>query len=573
MSVLPFLAVSLGFGAASLLTRRYSGYSFAIGLVGLAVAAAAALWIAPGDSMEMADGAIVGSAFQRTFLALACTCSLLLCLLSMTGGWHPDLAGASLIALGAGGAALALGEPVAAITATIAAGLFGVLVTVSFPVTARAVNIGARELRAVAIAGVLGLLAAAWVDRPLGPLAAEPVVLGLSYLAIAMGVAIRFGAIPFHVWAARVADAAPELALPLLMAWGPSIFAVVGLAWLNNALVPLAPAPLALPLERALVVGVAVVTLLLGAFAAWIQEDIEHVVAYSIVQDAAFVILAFAALDGASWGPALTWIVVFVLAKSAFAAWALAVRRRFGTRRLRDLRGWSRRTPLLTLALVVIAVATIGFPGVAAYESRMALIRLTSDGPFRWVLTFGAVCAVAYYARLLAVGIATPGPAVLAAEDDRPRWPDIPVRETSGAWTREAPLRVEGDRKPVKTQGADAQARSRDEAVGPWAIWVERGERWFERGRRWLATARRTGGPRLRAVGERSRRSGTTIASLARTIPPAIVPAIELNQAFIAAALVLTLSLMALVGALGGWGTATIAADGPRLISSVGAAK
>ena len=566
MSVLLFLVVSLGFGAASLMTRRYLASSFAIGLVGLLAAAAAALLITPGDSLDLADSTIVGSAFQRTFLVLACTSSLLLCLLSMTGGWHPDLAGASLVALGAGGAALALGDPVPAITATIAAGLFGVIVTVSFPATTRAVNIGGRELRAVAIAGVLGLLAAAWVDRPLGPLAAEPVVLGLSYLAIAMGVAIRFGAVPFHVWAARVSDAAPELGLPLLMAWGPAFFAVVGLAWLNTALVPLAPAPLALPMERALVVGVATVTLLLGGFAAWIQEDIEHVVAYSIVQDAAFVILAFAALDGASWAPALTWIVVFALAKSAFAAWALAVRRRFGTRRLRELRGWARRTPLLALALVVIAVATIGWPGVASYESRMALIRLTSEGPFRWVLIVGAIGAVIYYARLLAVGIGSPGAAALNARDDRPRWPagvERRLRDPSAV----EPARGPAERpKPVRGRPTGADAQPRGTPASPWSPWLDRA-------RRWLEWARETGEPLLRDLAVWSRRSGVTIATGARTLPRVIIPAIELNQSFIAAALVLALSLMALVGALGGWGTPSLSAEGPRVSTAIDAAR
>src|SRR5207245_852965 len=83
------------------------------------------------------------------------------------------------------------------------------------------------------------------------------------------------------------------------------------------------------------------------AFAAWIQEDIEHMVAYSIVQDAAFVLLAFGPLDPATWQPVRTWILVFVLAKTAFAAWVLAIRARFGTRRLGELHGRARSRPSL----------------------------------------------------------------------------------------------------------------------------------------------------------------------------------------------------------------------------------
>jgi len=64
-----------------------------------------------------------------------------------------------------------------------------------------------------------------------------------------------------------------------------------------------------------------------------------------------------------------------------------------------------------------------------------------------------------------------------------------------------------------------------------------------------------------------------TIANGARTLPRVIIPAIELNQSFIAAALVLALSLMALVGALGGWGTPSLSAEGPRVSTAIDAAR
>ena len=75
-------------------------------------------------------------------------------------------------------------------------------------------TVGIREVRAVIIAGALAIAATAWIGRDLSELAAQPVVFGLAYLCFALAVAIRFGAIPFHVWAARLTDAVPETALP-----------------------------------------------------------------------------------------------------------------------------------------------------------------------------------------------------------------------------------------------------------------------------------------------------------------------------------------------------------------------
>ena len=91
----------------------------------------------------------------------------------------------------------------------------------------------------VVVAGALAIAATAWIGRDLSQLAAQPVVFGLAYLAFALAVAMRFGAIPFHLWAARLTDAVPETALPILTACAPASLAVVALAWIDASVAPL----------------------------------------------------------------------------------------------------------------------------------------------------------------------------------------------------------------------------------------------------------------------------------------------------------------------------------------------
>ena len=177
-------------------------------------------------------------------------------------------------------------------------------------------------LRATVVAGTMAIAATAWMGRDLSELAAQPVVFGLAYLAVAMAVAIRFGAIPFHGWAARLTDTTPETTLPLVTASAPAAFAVVALAWADTSIAPLL---VDLDTVRAVVLVVAIASIVLAAIAAWIQDDIEHVVGYSIIGDAGVVLLAVAALDPEAWAPARTWILAFVVARSAFAGWAAAM--------------------------------------------------------------------------------------------------------------------------------------------------------------------------------------------------------------------------------------------------------
>jgi hypothetical protein len=431
MSMLPFLAVALGGAAATLLARRWPDASATIGSAALVAALMAAVSIAPAQELAVAGGAIVGSAYARLFLLLGAGTGLIVVVaarIALGPGWPGNLPGALLAGLGAAGLALAVRDATTAVAATIAGGLAGVIVTLAGPPRPHDVAIAARELRAIAVAGSLVILATAWVARPLGVLAQEPAVFGLAYLAVAVGVAMRFGAIPFHLWAARVADAAPEIALPVLLAWGPAALAIVAIAWVDGSIAPVLPIAGQLPVERGAVVVIGVASLVLGAVAAWVQDDLEHVVGYAIVQDAGVVIMAFAALDPSVWAPSRTWLLNLLVARTAFAAWTMAVHARFGTRRVPELAGWARRSPVLGLALLAIAVASVGWPGLAAFEARASIIRLATDDPIRGLILASVFLPLLYYGRLLLMGLGRYAAASAGAAGDRPRRPSELVR-------------------------------------------------------------------------------------------------------------------------------------------------
>jgi formate hydrogenlyase subunit 3/multisubunit Na+/H+ antiporter MnhD subunit len=384
-------------------------------------------------SLQIGDGSIVGSAFIRLFALLGAIVTLGLAVLGAMTVGHRHAPGVLLAGLGAAILTLALPDTRIAVVAATVGGLIGIVVTVVRQATAREAVVAVRELRAVAIAGALAVLATAWIGRPLGELAAEPAVFGFAYLGFALAVAIRFGAIPFHFWAARLADAAPEIALPLLMAWGPAAFAVVALAWTDQSI-----APLLMPLgfERAVVAGIGAITVVLGAVAAWVQDDLEHVVGYTIIADAGLVLLGLAAAGPeftAAWEPARTWILIFLMTRSAFAAWAVAVRGTFGTRRIPDLKGWAFRAPVLAIAFLAIVAASIGWPGLVAWEARATLIDLALDPPLAIVVLVGAIAPLAVYVRLAMLGVGRRTPAVDGAPSERPTWPAaIPSRPMLG---------------------------------------------------------------------------------------------------------------------------------------------
>jgi hypothetical protein len=178
---------------------------------------------------------------------------------------------------------------------------------------------------------------------------------------------------------------------------------------------------------RALVLAIAIASIVLASVAAFVQDDLEQVLGYSIVGDAGIVILALATLDPESWAPARTWILVLIVARSAFAAWTAGVRAGFWTGRVADLRGWARRSPVLTMAFILVVVASVGYPGLVAFDARRSIVELALDGPLATLVLVGTVAPLAYYGRLLWIGLAPPDRVLEPIDAWRPRLspPDV----------------------------------------------------------------------------------------------------------------------------------------------------
>ncbi len=284
----------------------------------------------------------------------------------------------------------------------------------------------ARELRASLLGAVLLIVAAAAApvagslalrDAAASGSAGEAgAVVGLLALAVGLAIALRTGAIPFHLRVPRLTDIAPPLALPLLLAWIPMPVAVVGLTIADRYL-----APLALPLagDQGILVAAALLTLLAAALAAFIQDDLRHATGYLVIADGALVLLGLAALDPAAWGPARTWLLVLAGSKTALVAWAAVMEERFETRSIPDLRGWLRRAPIMGAAFVVLAVATYGLPGWVAFGARGDLARLAAGAPWDALLLLAGFATLPTYLRWLGLGAGPPTSKVSRAEPER----------------------------------------------------------------------------------------------------------------------------------------------------------
>jgi formate hydrogenlyase subunit 3/multisubunit Na+/H+ antiporter MnhD subunit len=130
-----------------------------------------------------------------------------------------------------------------------------------------------------------------------------------------------------------------------------------------------------------------------------------------------------------------------------------ATRWTFGAHRLPDLRGWARRSPALAVALVTIAFAAVGLPGMAAFDARFSLAFEAVPGTVGWLVLLAALSSVAYLGRLLAVGFRREGGPATHAPAPSLRWVGArPTGWSSGSvmlLVRDVPVLVDANRAPI----------------------------------------------------------------------------------------------------------------------------
>ena len=466
MSLLPFLAVATaGTVIVTLLRdRRWLGTLAGIGAILAALGAATA--VRPDTPLGIGGGALAGSDHLRVLLVLCLGGGLLVLIVARLATWQPSAPGALLGGAAGIGLALGLAGTSPALLAAAAATVAASALALGSPAAPSRIRALARELRGATTSVVVGLVAAGIVPAAAStpgrvpglaePGLAEPAAAALVFLGIGLVLAHRFGAIPLHARVSRLADATPSGALPILAAWVPAAWVIVILGW---APVALGPSSADLGLERALIVALALVTLLFGAVAALIQDEVDHVVAYTIVADAGIALLALASLDPAARDAARAWVLVFATTRTALIGWTIAFRAAFGTGRLRDTAGWMRRAPALGVALAAILVAVVGWPGLLAWEARLAILRSATGGPVLLLAYAGSLGTGVAICRLLVVGLGRPSPIVAGAVGELPRLPAQPARAASGPAAPEtAPARVRAPALPGRVRVLAASA-------------------------------------------------------------------------------------------------------------------
>lgn len=243
---------------------------------------------------------------------------------------------------------------------------------------------GATEL------GALALLA-----RGNGPLAGHLLAVGLCTL----GLLLKLGVAPFHLWGPDVYGSAPTLPAALLLTL-PKLPLLLTLA----ALLPLLPSAG----WEALLLPPALLSLLVGTVGMGGQRTVRRWIAFSSLAHGGYLLLL---LGSGAIGATLFYALTYLPATALLLSLLLTLRER-GSGSLGLFAGLGLRHPALLLPLLLALLSLLGLPPLAGFAGKLLLLGALLGGGGSlpaWVAAASVVVAsllgAAYYLRVVRLAV------------------------------------------------------------------------------------------------------------------------------------------------------------------------
>jgi NADH-quinone oxidoreductase subunit N len=227
-------------------------------------------------------------------------------------------------------------------------------------------------------------------------------VFGLVFLVI--GLAFKFGAVPFHMWVPDVYHGAPA-PVTLFLGSAPKIAAfALAIRMLVEGLGPLEGGWEG---WQGMLIILAVLSMALGNVAAIAQSNVKRMLAYSTIGHMGFIFLGLITLNGEGYAAAMFYAIVYALmAAGGFGLLAMLSRRGFEAQELDDLKGLNERSPWLAGMMLLIMFSMAGVPPTVGFFAKLFILEAVISVGMTWlalVAVFFSIIAAFYYLKVVKV--------------------------------------------------------------------------------------------------------------------------------------------------------------------------
>jgi NADH-quinone oxidoreductase subunit N len=223
----------------------------------------------------------------------------------------------------------------------------------------------------------------------------------IGLVLVAVGLAFKVSAVPFHMWTPDVYEGAPT-PVTAFFSVAPKIAAIA--LFVRFLIEPFG----GLLVEwRQVIVFLSVASMVLGAVAAIAQTNIKRLMAYSSIGHVGYALIGLAVASPSGIRGVLVYMAIYLFMN--LGTWAVILCMRQQGQMLEgiaDLSGLGRTQPGLALALGIFMFALAGIPPTAGFFGKLYVFLAAIDAHLVGLAVIGVVTSVVgafYYLRIVKV--------------------------------------------------------------------------------------------------------------------------------------------------------------------------
>ena len=250
--------------------------------------------------------------------------------------------------------------------------------------------------------GATGSVDLATIATTLGSSPDNGLLVVASVILILAGFGFKIALVPFHQWSPDAYEGAPT-PITAFLSVGPK---VAGFAVLIRVLV------VALPDYSvnwtAVLSLVAILTMTVGNLIALWQTNMKRMLAYSSIAQAGYMLIGVAAWTARPTESSLLggvdatmfFLLAYLFTNLGVFAVAIVLENKMGTANISDYAGLIRRSPFLSIALLVFFLSLIGIPPTGGFMGKFFVLGAALDQGLYDLAIFGilnSVISVYYY--------------------------------------------------------------------------------------------------------------------------------------------------------------------------------
>jgi NADH-quinone oxidoreductase subunit N len=216
----------------------------------------------------------------------------------------------------------------------------------------------------------------------------SPLLLLLGIGMLIIGLMFKAGVAPFHSWTPDVYQGAPT-PVTALMASCTKVAAFGAILRVFYVALPTAKWD-----WRPLMIGIAILTMIVGAVLAVTQTDIKRLLAYSSIANAGFILTGVVAQTGQGISSTMFYLVAYGFTTIGAFAIVMLVRDADGeATHLSRWAGLGKRSPLFAAVFTFFMLAFAGIPLTSGFTSKFAVFAAASGGGAVVLVILGVIAS------------------------------------------------------------------------------------------------------------------------------------------------------------------------------------